>query len=139
MYEALSHATIPFESILSGLGMSRSAAHSPLFQAFIDYRQGAREKMIFGDCQLELLEFEAGRTAYDLSLDIIDEATGQPLLMLMAQASLYTKRETELLAQSLVTLIEAFAHEPELHFDKAPLYKSSDREKGLACGRGTLT
>ena len=69
-YNALKNSAVPFEVILNELDIERSATHSPLFQTFIDYRQGARERMAFGECQLEMEEFEAGRTAYDLSLDI---------------------------------------------------------------------
>lgn len=135
-YGALGHSAIPFEVILNELGITRSAAHSPLFQAFIDYRQGAREKSTFGDCEMEMIEFEAGRTAYDLSLDIIDDTAGQPLLMFMAQSSLYTNRDTEILAQSYVNLVEAFAKEPELVLDQAPLWTAAETRKALRLGTG---
>ena len=108
-YAALNNSAVPFEVLLNELDAPRSASYSPLFQTFIDYRQGARERMPFGDCELEMIEFEAGRTAYDLSLDIIDDTAGQPLLMMMAQASLYSKRDTEILTQSYLNLVEVFA------------------------------
>lgn len=136
-YGALENSAVPFEVILNELDIERSAAHSPLFQTFIDYRQGAREKMAFGECQLEMVEFEAGRTAYDLSLDIIDDAAGQPLLMLMAQSSLYSHVDTDTLMQSYVHLTETFAEQPQLHFDAPPLYRRAHTEKALDLGRGT--
>ena len=135
-YGALSNSQIPFEVLLNELDIPRSAAHSPLFQAFIDYRQGAREKMSFGECQLEVTEFQAGRTAYDLSLDIIDDAVGQPLLMFMAQASLYSRQATEIIAQSFVNLVESFAKEPELAFDQPPLYNVIDTALTIEYGQG---
>ena len=135
-YDALSNAGVPFEVLLAELDVVRSAAYSPLFQAFIDYRQGAKEKMSFGECQLETIEFEAGKTAYDLSLDIIDDAAGQPLLMMMTQASLYSKQDTQILLDSYVNLLEAFAKEPGLTLNQAPLYKADDAAKALEVGRG---
>lgn len=135
-YDALSNSAIPFEILLDELNVPRSACHSPLFQAFVDYRQGARERMQFGDCELEMIEFKAGRTAYDLSLDIIDDAAGQPLIMMMAQGSLYSESESKILAQSYINLVETFAKEPELDIDNAPLHNLFEIQRALECGRG---
>ena len=136
-YNALENSAIPFEVLLNELHIERSAAHSPLFQTFIDYRQGARESMAFGECQLEMVEFEAGKTAYDLSLDIIDDAVGQPLLMFMAQSSLYSHVDTDTLMQSYLHLTEIFAEQPQLQSNQPPLYKVADSKKALDLGRGT--
>ena len=138
-YRALGNSAVPFEVILNELQVARSASHSPLFQAFIDYRQGAREIMSFGECQLEMVEFHAGRTAYDLSLDIFDDVAGQPLLMLTAQTSIYSKHDAEILTRSYLNLIEAFAKEPDLEFDHAPLYRPVDAQEALDLGRGTTS
>lgn len=135
-YDALSNSAVPFEVLLDELNAPRSACHSPLFQAFIDYRQGARERMQFGDCELEIIEFKAGRTAYDLSLDIVDDTAGQPLLMMMAQASLYSESDAKILAQSYVNLVETFAGEPELDIENAPLHNAYEIERALELGRG---
>ena len=135
-YSALKNSAVPFEVILNELNIERSAAHSPLFQTFIDYRQGARERMAFGECQLEMVEFEAGRTAYDLSLDIIDDAAREPLLMLMAQSSLYSHIDTDILMQSYVHLTHIFAEQPQLQCNQPPLYKVADTKKALNLGRG---
>ena len=125
-YGALSNSQVPFETLLYEFDIPRSAAHSPLFQAFINYRQGVQEKMSFGEYQLEITEFEAGKTVYDLSLDIIDDAAGQPLLMFMVQASLYSRQAIEIITQSYVNLVKAFAKEPELVFDQPSLYNTAD-------------
>ena len=135
-YRALSNPHVPYKVILNEFDIPRSAAHSSLFQAFIDYRQGARGKMAFGEYQLEITEFQAGRTAYDLILDIVGDAAGQPLLMFMAQASLYPRQATEIVAQSYVNLVEAFAKVPELAFDKPPLYNVNDTAVAIEYGRG---
>ncbi|KAL8678456.1 MAG: hypothetical protein Q9186_005194 [Xanthomendoza sp. 1 TL-2023] len=137
-YGALSNAAVPFEMILDELDVTRSVAHSPIFQAFLDYRQGARETMTLGECKLDMIEFHAGRTAYDLSLDVFDDSAGQPLLMFIAQASLYSLDETQILTQSYMNLVEVFAGDPDLEVAHAPLYKTVDTEKALELGRGTF-
>ncbi|KAL6702429.1 hypothetical protein ACN47E_001870 [Coniothyrium glycines] len=51
---ALEHSDIPFHLLLSQLGVTRSTTHTPMVQAFFDYRQGMRKKQPMGDCELEL-------------------------------------------------------------------------------------
>ena len=54
--------------------------------------------MSFGECQLGIAEFQAGRTAYDLSLHTRNDAAGQPLLKFIAQTKLYSKQATEIIS-----------------------------------------
>ena len=106
-YAALSHSRLPFNILLDVLDVPRSASHSPLFQAFIDYRQGAQETLPFGDCKLDGLKFESGRTAYDISLDITEDAKAGPIIKLKTQSSLYSQEDnTEILMKSYVNLLE---------------------------------
>lgn len=137
VFNALSNSAVPFEIVLDELKISRSTAHSPLFQAFIDYRQGAREKVSFGECQFEMTEFQAGRTAYDLSIDIIDDPAGESLIMLMTQTSIYSLCDTEILIQSYLHLVDCFAKGPEQQVDRPPLFSAAAIEKALEFGRGT--
>nr|POE63071.1 polyketide synthase-nonribosomal peptide synthetase [Quercus suber] len=46
---ALAHSKISFDIILDRLSVPRSASHSPLFQAFIDFRHGKQETRPFGN------------------------------------------------------------------------------------------
>jgi len=43
-YAGLAQARVPFEALLRELQVAHSAAHSPLFQAFVDYRQGSGQE-----------------------------------------------------------------------------------------------
>ncbi|KAL8978053.1 MAG: hypothetical protein Q9177_006503, partial [Variospora cf. flavescens] len=74
-YAALGNSRLPFDVLLSKINMARSSIHSPFFQAFFNYRQGVQEKHTFGDTQFEFQEFQPGRTAYDITLDMIDSGT----------------------------------------------------------------
>lgn len=56
--------------------------------------------------------------------------------MFMAQASLYSHHGTEILTQSYMNLIEAFAQDPDLEVAHAPLYKQIDTEQALDFSRG---
>jgi hybrid polyketide synthase/nonribosomal peptide synthetase ACE1 len=133
VYSALANSDVPFEVLLDEIRVPRSTSHSPLFQSFIDYRQGAKEKLSFSKCELEVLHFEAGRTGYDISLDIIDNPGDDCLLMLMTQGSLYTQEETEFLMSSYTHLLTTLAENVSAPSD---IYRPEDKEKALALGRG---
>lgn len=135
-YSALANSIVPFEVLLNELNVPRSATHSPLFQSFVDYRQGAREKQSFGDCELEMAKFEAGRTAYDLSLDIVDNPGNDSLLMLMVQSNLYDLRDAEILMNSYVDLLVSFSSNPHIPLDKPELFRRKDIEMAIELGRG---
>jgi hybrid polyketide synthase/nonribosomal peptide synthetase ACE1 len=133
VYSALANSDVPFEVLLDEIRVPRSTSHSPLFQSFIDYRQGAKEKLSFSNCELEVLHFEAGRTGYDISLDIIDNPEDDCLLMLMTQGSLYTQEETEFLMSSYTHLLTTLAEDVSAPLD---IYRAEDKEKALALGKG---
>ncbi|MCJ1477282.1 hypothetical protein MMC13_005953 [Lambiella insularis] len=135
-YSALANSRLPFDVLLNELSVPRSAGHSPLFQTFVDYRQGARERQSFGNCELETVDFEAGRTAYDISLDIVDNTGQDCLLMLMVQKDLYGSKDAEILMKAYTDLIASFAKSPSLPVGEPELYREVDIEKAIAIGRG---
>ncbi len=63
----------------------------------------------WGDRDLELMAFEASKSAYDLALDIIDDPNGECLLMLVVRKDLYTIADAELPTKSYEILVKAFA------------------------------
>ena len=56
--------------------------------------------------------------------------------MLMAQSSLYSHIDTDILMQSYVHLTEIFAEQPQLQSNQPPLYRVADTKKALDLGRG---
>lgn len=121
----------------NSLGVPRSATHTPIFQTFFDYRQGMRKKQPWGNCELELLSFQASKVPYDLALDIIDDAgDADCLLMLIVREDMYSKQDAEVLLQSYGQLVKAFAESPHVRFDEPDIYAKSEVERSLAFGRG---
>ena len=137
-YLVLANSKPPLEVILNELGVSRSSTYSPLFQTFVDYRRGTLEKRTFGECQLEMEEFETGRVGYDLSLDIIDNTGGDSLIMLILQKSLYTRADGEILMKCFVNLLEAFCDDPTMPLDQPSHFTPQDVETAIELGRGNL-
>lgn len=135
--DALANSRVPFSVLLDELNVKRSPYHSPLFQAFVDYREGAKEKTMFGDLEMEMLEFETGRTAYDVNLDIVDSPTGC-MLKFMGQATLYSREDTQCIADAYVRLLESFTQDSNLMLGDAPVYSDVEIQAALKLGQGPI-
>ncbi|OJJ70821.1 hypothetical protein ASPBRDRAFT_126737 [Aspergillus brasiliensis CBS 101740] len=134
-YEALHHSRVPFDVLLKELNVPRSASYSPFFQAFFDYRQGHQEKQQFGNTELEMVELHPGRTAYDMTLDITDSADSA-LILFRTQAGLYDPTATQLLLDTYVHLLEAFADNTSLALGEVSLFSNEQRKRAVDVGRG---
>ncbi|CRG89192.1 Nonribosomal peptide synthetase 14 [Talaromyces islandicus] len=134
-YAALAHSRIPFDILLKELGVPRSAEHSPMFQAFFDYRQGAQENQKFGNFNIEVEDVHPGRTAYDITLDVT-ESSGNTLIMLRTQESLYGMEETELLIRTYVNFLSQFARDPTVSPNDTVLFSEGDSKRGIEVGLG---
>lgn len=135
--DALTHSRVPFSVLLDELNVKRSQYHSPLFQAFVDYREGAKEKTMFGDLEMEMMELETGRTAYDVNLDIVDSPTGC-MLKFMGQASLYSRDDVQHIVDGYVSLLESFAQDGKLLLNEATVYSDEQIQTALKLGQGPI-
>ena len=136
-YSALEHSRLPFDIILDELNVPRSALHSPLFQAFFDYRQGAKENPTFSNLQFQIQDAALGETAYDISLDVTESSAG-PRIMMKVQDYLYSKSTTETILRSYVNLLEAFSTNVNMTHEQPSLFKETDIKLALQLGQGML-
>lgn len=136
--QAYAHSKVPFEVILKELSVPRSSHHSPLFQIFLNYRRGVAEKRTFAGCDSQWDDFDGGQIAYDLSLDIVDNAGGDALLRLFAQTELYTAEDTAILMKSFVNLLDAFSQNAAARLIRPSIHSKDDTQKALTLGRGKL-
>nr|WHN38868.1 polyketide synthase 7/nonribosomal peptide synthetase [Elsinoe perseae] len=108
---------VPFDTMLTALKVSRTLTYTPIFQAFLDYRQGSsRNAQKLGDCSIELLELDLGRTLYDISIDINDAESleGDAVLMLGAHSALYTMGDANVLASCYIDVLDTLVSDPTL-------------------------
>ena len=138
-YAALGRSRLPFDLLLNGLNIPRSATHTPLFQIFVDYRQGVQERSTFAGCKAEGEYWHTAKTGYDLGLDIIENAAGDSLLTLRLQESLYTKHDAELVLQSYLNLITEYSNSPETSLDNIRLWRKEVTDSAIALGRGNYS
>ncbi|CAG8973054.1 hypothetical protein HYALB_00010828 [Hymenoscyphus albidus] len=137
--EAFANSKVPFDVLLNELNVPRSSTQSPLFQVFLNYRQGVAENRSFCGCECEWTDFDGGQTAYDISLDVVDNTGGDALLRMSVQKSLYTAQGGEVLMKSFVNLLDSFSRNPATRLSKPSLYRKDDVENGLSLGRGFIS
>ncbi|KAF1963941.1 CoA-dependent acyltransferase [Bimuria novae-zelandiae CBS 107.79] len=134
---ALEHSDVPFHLLLSQLGVTRSTTYTPMIQAFFDYRQGMRKKQPMGDCELELLSFQASKVPYDICLDIIDDAVeGDCVLHLLVRKDLYTEQQAQTLVKCLVKLAESFSRIPNTTLESAAMFDAQEVKPVLSFSKG---
>ncbi|OAA60067.1 Beta-ketoacyl synthase [Cordyceps fumosorosea ARSEF 2679] len=136
-HAALEQSRLPFNVVLSALGLDRSSAHSPLFQAFIDYRQKNPRKQGWGGCQLSVEHWHVSNAAYDLVVDVTDDPDGA-VVMLRAQKFLYDAAATELLLEAYIHLLQAFASDPDACVNEPSLFTEQSKNLSLQAGRGPM-
>nr|WP_225443677.1 non-ribosomal peptide synthase/polyketide synthase [Lolliginicoccus lacisalsi] len=74
---AFSHADVPFERLVEVLKPERSTAHSPLFQATIEFQNIGAPGMDLDGVRVEPLDFPTVVAKYDLELILSGDGSGQ--------------------------------------------------------------
>ncbi|KAI0402025.1 putative PKS-NRPS protein [Xylaria palmicola] len=133
---ALANAKVPFDVLLNELGVARSSSHTPLFQVFLNYRQGVREVREFCDCECEGELLGGGELAYDISFDIVENPGGETNVMLSVQKALYNEAGAQVLIDSFFNLMESFASNPAMRLNKPALYQKTAIEEAIDLGTG---
>ncbi|KAH9885301.1 hypothetical protein F4778DRAFT_799035 [Xylariomycetidae sp. FL2044] len=134
---ALSNSAVPFDVILEKVGVRRSSTHSPLFQAFIDYRF-VTEKLPFGKGHLEGKRYIVSETPYDVMVEMIDTPTGEASLKLLVQEALYTLEQADIIMECFTNLLDAFTRENELKAEKPQMFSAVKVDQALQLGRGAF-
>ena len=134
-YSALNHSALPFDLVLQELGVPRSSSHSPMFQVFLDYRQLALKTPPMLESQTEG-ESNFGATAYDVVLDVTDDAASDITIKWQTQKSLYNGRHTQAMMDSYIHLLHHCAKGSAGSIASAPLYRDEHVTAAIKAGRG---
>ncbi|KAJ4998436.1 Lovastatin nonaketide synthase [Colletotrichum sp. SAR 10_66] len=123
MRGAMQHARVPYSVLLERLPVvpslqtpAKDWPHAPLFQAVFDYAGGGVESVRIGDAVIteqgglqasELVARE--RTPYDVVLEIWDDATRDPLVIVKLQSSLYGSEDVTVFYNAFVELLATYS------------------------------
>ena len=136
VYEALAHSRLPFDALLEKLNIPRSTTHSPLFQAFMDYRpfQTGYQPTLFGG---EVTgSATVGKNGYDLTLDVNEIDRNDIRVALRLQKYLYSQESTQTLFDSYMRLVKTFAADSTCPVSSAALWDPKEAEAASQLGRG---
>lgn len=96
-----------------------------------------RKTQTWGECQLELVSFQASELPYDISLDIIDDAGNDTChLMLLTRGDMYGEEDVRFLLRSYEKLIQSLVSTPNAAFADPDIFDAEDIERALQFGRG---
>jgi hybrid polyketide synthase/nonribosomal peptide synthetase ACE1 len=133
---AFEHSKIPIDVLLTELNVPRSSS-SPLFQAFLNYRQNIKDSGTLFGCQAEGELVSGGQNAYDISIDILDSITRDNTITIAVSKDIYTQPEADVLLTSYLNLLNAFTDNPAAQLGRPPLYvdNGSDAVTSWALGK----
>ncbi|AEO63908.1 polyketide synthetase [Thermothielavioides terrestris NRRL 8126] len=137
-YLAMANSKLPFDILLDCVSCERSTAFSPLFQAFINYRQGVSEKRRFDSAQVEIKAMELPRSAYDISLDIIENPGGETRVTFMVQESLYSESDAARLLDMYFALLSDLSRSCQQELQQVSLFSKQDVSDAIQFGRGPV-
>nr|APX44007.1 polyketide synthase [Pestalotiopsis microspora] len=136
--KALANSQVPYDMLLEELQVPRSASYSPMYQAFINYRSGAKERRSLGNAQAEFMNWSGNKAGYDIILDIVDNPGGQAIVSMEVQKGLYSEEEAVTLLEVYSQLLEAVVSAPTSPLRQLSMYTKQDEQRALKAGRGEI-
>ncbi|OQN98275.1 hypothetical protein B0A48_15551 [Cryoendolithus antarcticus] len=133
---ALLHSKPTFDLLLQRLNIARASTHSPLFQVGFDYKQGQAESGRIGGADITDVLMSRSRTAYDITLEVLDDPSKDPMITFKLQSSIYAKEDVKPLLKSYVNLVTAFSRNPALRVEEVQLFSRSELTKSQQLGKG---
>ncbi|MET0396749.1 MAG: amino acid adenylation domain-containing protein, partial [Longimicrobiaceae bacterium] len=133
---AYAHQDLPFERLVEALGLERSLAHAPVFQASFALTRDAPERYLrLGDVAMEAFGDGDAVAKFDLYLLFVDKAEEMEG-SLVYRASLFDADTVARMAGHLMVLLEGLAAHPERRLSELSLLRAGERAQLLAASRG---
>lgn len=134
--DAYAHQDLPFEKLVSLLGVERCPGVSPLVQVMFDFQNAPTPLGDAGSLRLEPLALSRGASQFDLSLLVFDAELGQTAGLEYSTA-LFDAATVERFAAHLLEVLGAVVREPETAVARLPLLSAAERVAVLGCARDT--
>lgn len=140
IYESvLSDQDLPFELIVDALGVDRSLAHTPVFQAGLSFQSfSADEQSLELDglvCHLEDTHLKQAK--YELALFISPDAQGRLSGVFEYDADLFDAASVEGWSRAFCQLLSQFGKAPESALITLPLQDQATRQERIDRSKGT--
>ncbi|PMD41855.1 beta-ketoacyl synthase domain-containing protein [Hyaloscypha variabilis F] len=129
MRAALLHSRVPYHIIFEYLDISNTPDHAPLFQAMFDYKQGQAESGSIGNAHMAGVLASRLRTPYDITLEISDDPTKDPLITFKLQNSFYGPDDVKVVMNSYLSILDTFSLDQTLRVDEGLLTRALEEMK----------
>ena len=128
--EAYARQELPFERLVSALGVERSLSHSPIFQVMLAVQNAPRTSLRLEGLELQAVEAETAATQFDLVLAATEAADGMRL-SLVYDRDLFEAATAERMLGHLVHLLSEAVRRPERRLSELPLMDAAERARVL--------
>jgi thioesterase domain-containing protein len=114
---AFAHVDVPFEKLVEELNPPRTLSYNPLFQVMFSAIKAGRFPQ-FGDVVAGSYVVTNGTSAFDLSMDFIEDANDCWWLRVVYNTSLFDYGRVARMLRDYLTLLGAIAAQPELRLSE---------------------
>ena len=115
---AIAHQDLPFERLVEDLGVKRSLAHAPVFQAMLGWQTQDTIELFLDDLEVKAEPIMLDQTKFDVTLSIAPSLDGAIRGMLDYDTSLFSEKRA---AQWLVWLSRTLDQVDALQLTQQPL------------------
>ncbi len=129
--EAYRHQDLPFERLVEELGVERSLAHTPLFQAVFSLENNERSELRLGSASLEPLGTGEAPAKFDLTLSMAEAEDGGMAARLEYAAALFDPATAARMAERFAALLRGIAADPDARLSRLPLMSAAERRRVL--------
>jgi amino acid adenylation domain-containing protein len=124
--EAYAHQDLPFEKLVEVLQPDRSLNRNPLFQVMFQLANSPLEDLEFPGLKAEAIDFEVGKTHFDLTLSLMEtsaEISGE----MEYSSELFEVETVERMAGHFRQLLTAALENPDQRLSQLPLLTEHER------------
>ncbi|HJX28095.1 MAG TPA: condensation domain-containing protein, partial [Thermoanaerobaculia bacterium] len=128
-FGAFAHQDLPFERLVAGLRVERSAARSPLIQAMFSLQDGGTEGITLPGLAVRPLEIASATAKLDLLLVVEETAGGGLRAILEYDADLFEAVTARRHVERFVTLVRGALAHPEARLSDLPVLSEAERHQ----------
>ncbi len=127
---AYARQDVPFERLVEALGVERSLAHTPLFQAMFTLQNAGRSRLRLPGVRTEEMEYGIESARFDAALTLV-EAPDRLWGRLVLRADLWEEASGRRMAAHFLGLLDAVAADPARPLSGLALLGAAERREVL--------
>ncbi|GKT67263.1 beta-ketoacyl synthase domain-containing protein [Colletotrichum tofieldiae] len=130
--------SIPLEVILNEPRVPRQTTHTPLAQAFMSNTENDLEGgQTFLGCRMKTMKQEMAELLYHITFTVVNNTTGDTLILLNLQESLYTDYDAQILQNGYEDILREFASAPDQAVGSKWHFRPAVLQRTFSLGRGS--